>query len=72
MLENLSTCKSPQQMFGAVAKTYYAGKMGIDPKPHLRGVVMPCTAKKFEPPGRDECERSQGRGRGADTGSWGA
>ncbi|MDE5583907.1 MAG: [FeFe] hydrogenase, group A [Ruminococcus sp.] len=53
MTENLSTCKSPQQMFGAVAKTYYAEKMGIDPKNLVVVSIMPCTAKKFET-GRDD------------------
>lgn len=53
MTENLSSCKSPQQMFGAVAKTYYAEKMGIDPKDIVMVSVMPCTAKKFEI-GRDD------------------
>ena len=48
MLGNLSTCKSPQGMFGAVAKTYYAEKLGIDPKNVYVVSVMPCTAKKFE------------------------
>ncbi len=48
MLDNLSTCKSPQQMFGAVIKTWYAEKMGIDPKDLFVVSVMPCTAKKFE------------------------
>lgn len=48
MIDNLSTCKSPQQMFGAVAKTWYAKKMGIDPKDIFVVSVMPCTAKKFE------------------------
>ena len=47
-IPNLSTCKSPQQMFGAVAKTWYAKKMGIDPKDIYVVGVMPCTAKKFE------------------------
>lgn len=47
-LPNLSTCKSPQQMFGAVAKTYYASKMNLDPKNMVVVSVMPCTAKKFE------------------------
>ncbi|MEW6724211.1 MAG: NADH-dependent [FeFe] hydrogenase, group A6 [Bacillota bacterium] len=47
-LDHLSTCKSPQQMFGALAKTYYAQKMGIDPKNIYSVSVMPCTAKKFE------------------------
>ncbi|MGI5838145.1 MAG: NADH-dependent [FeFe] hydrogenase, group A6 [bacterium] len=48
LLEHLSTCKSPQQMFGALAKTYYAEKEGIDPKDIVSVSVMPCTAKKFE------------------------
>jgi NADP-reducing hydrogenase subunit HndD len=48
LLDNLSTCKSPQQMFGALAKTWYADKMGIDPKDIYVVSVMPCTAKKFE------------------------
>ena len=48
MIDNLSSCKSPQQMFGAIAKTYYAEKMGIDPKDIFMVSVMPCTAKKFE------------------------
>lgn len=47
-IPNLSSCKSPQQMFGAVAKTYYAEKMGIDPKKIFSVSVMPCTAKKYE------------------------
>ncbi|MBQ8194454.1 MAG: iron hydrogenase small subunit [Oscillospiraceae bacterium] len=52
-IPNLSSCKSPQQMFGAVVKTYYAEKMGIDPKNIVSVSVMPCTAKKFEL-GRDD------------------
>ncbi len=48
MIDNLSSCKSPQQMFGAVTKTYFAEKMGIDPKKIVCVSVMPCTAKKFE------------------------
>lgn len=48
MLDNLSSCKSPQQMFGAVTKTYFAEKMGIDPAKIVMVSVMPCTAKKFE------------------------
>ena len=48
LLGNLSTCKSPQQMFGAVCKTYYAEKIGVDPKDIVVVSVMPCTAKKFE------------------------
>ena len=53
MLAHLSSCKSPQQMAGAVIKTYYAQKMGIDPKDIVSVSVMPCTAKKFEI-GRDD------------------
>ena len=48
MTENLSTCKSPQQMFGAIMKTYYAEKHGIDPKDIVFVSAIPCTAKKFE------------------------
>lgn len=48
MTENLSSCKSPQQMFGAITKTYYAEKMGLDSKNIVCVSVMPCTAKKFE------------------------
>ncbi|MBR2283029.1 MAG: [Ruminococcus sp.] len=48
LLDHLSSCKSPQQMFGATAKTYYAEKMGIDPKDIVMVSIMPCTAKKFE------------------------
>ena len=48
LIPNLSTCKSPQQMFGATLKTYYAQKMGIDPAKIVSVSVMPCTAKKFE------------------------
>jgi NADH-quinone oxidoreductase subunit G/[NiFe] hydrogenase diaphorase moiety small subunit/NADP-reducing hydrogenase subunit HndD len=47
-LDNLSTCKSPQQMFGALAKTYYAQKRNIDPSKIVSISIMPCTAKKFE------------------------
>ena len=46
--DNLSTCKSPQQMFGAMYKTYYAKKMGIDPADIVFVSAIPCTAKKFE------------------------
>jgi len=48
MLANLSTCKSPQQMFGALAKTFYAQKRNIDPSKIVSVSIMPCTAKKFE------------------------
>ena len=54
LLDNLSTCKSPQQMFGALAKTWYADKMGIYPKDIFVVSVMPCTAKKFEIGREDE------------------
>ena len=47
-LDHLSSCKSPQQMFGGILKTYYAEKMGWDPKDIVSVSVMPCTAKKFE------------------------
>ncbi len=48
MLPHLSTCKSPHQMLGALAKTYFAKKVGVDPKDIVVVSVMPCTAKKFE------------------------
>ncbi|MFH1573958.1 MAG: NADH-dependent [FeFe] hydrogenase, group A6 [Acidobacteriota bacterium] len=48
LLDHLSSCKSPQQMFGALAKTYYAETAGIDPKDIVSVSIMPCTAKKFE------------------------
>lgn len=57
MIDNLSSCKSPQQMFGATVKTYYAEKMGIDPKDIVMVSIMPCTAKKFEI-GRDDQDAS--------------
>ncbi len=53
--ENLSTCKSPQQMFGAMYKTYYAQKMGLDPKDIVFVSAIPCTAKKFEVTRPDQC-----------------
>jgi NADP-reducing hydrogenase subunit HndD len=53
MLANLSTCKSPQQMFGAIAKTYYAAKLGKRPEQIVVVSIMPCTAKKFE------CQRTE-------------
>ena len=58
LLPNLSTCKSPQQMFGALAKTFYAEKRGIDPASIFSVSIMPCTAKKFE------CERPEMRDSG--------
>ncbi|MCE5323974.1 [FeFe] hydrogenase, group A [bacterium] len=53
LLPHVSSCKSPQQMFGALAKTYYAQKMGIDPANIVSVSIMPCVAKKFE------CERPE-------------
>lgn len=58
LLDNLSTCKSPQQMFGAVAKTYYADKINIKAQDMIVVSIMPCTAKKFE------CERPEMRDSG--------
>ena len=52
-LENLSTCKSPHQMFGAVVKSYYAKKLGKKPEDMYVVSIMPCTAKKMEA-ARDE------------------
>ncbi len=58
--DNLSSCKSPQQMFGALYKTFYAQKHGIDPKDIFFVSVIPCTAKKFEV-GRDgQCAAGEG------------
>ncbi len=54
LLPNLSSCKSPQQMFGAIAKTWYAKKKGIDPKDIFVVSIMPCTAKKFETKREDQ------------------
>lgn len=48
LLHNLSTCKSPQQMFGALAKTFYAKKKNLDPSKVVSVSIMPCTAKKYE------------------------
>jgi len=48
LLPHVSTCKSPQQMFGALVKTYYAEKAGIDPATIFSVSLMPCTAKKYE------------------------
>jgi iron-only hydrogenase group A len=47
-LSNLSTCKSPQQMFGALAKTYFAQTRKLDPSKIVSVSIMPCTAKKYE------------------------
>lgn len=48
LLPHVSTCKSPQQMFGALAKTYFAEKVGKKPEEIFVVSIMPCTAKKFE------------------------
>ena len=56
-LENVSTCKSPQQMMGALIKTYYAAKTNLHPENIYSVSVMPCTAKKFEA-GRPEMQAS--------------
>ncbi|MCX6840964.1 MAG: [FeFe] hydrogenase, group A, partial [candidate division WOR-3 bacterium] len=48
MMPNLSTCKSPQQMMGAIVKTFYAEREKLDPKKIVSVSIMPCTAKKFE------------------------
>ena len=55
-IPNLSTCKSPQQMMGAIIKTYFAEREGIDPEKIFTVSIMPCTAKKFEA-GRPEMMR---------------
>jgi iron-only hydrogenase group A len=57
LLPNVSTCKSPQQMFGALVKTYYAKKKNINPENMVSVSIMPCTAKKFEA-GRPEMRDS--------------
>ncbi len=59
-IPNLSSCKSPQQMFGAITKTYYAQKMGIDPKDIFVVGIMPCTAKKFEVAREDQQAAGKG------------
>ena len=56
-LPNLSTCKSPQQMFGACVKTWWAKRNNLDPKDIVSVSIMPCTAKKFEV-GRDEMKEN--------------
>jgi len=56
-MENLSSCKSPQQMLGAVIKSYFAEREGIDPSKIFSVSIMPCTAKKFEA-GRPEMGRN--------------
>ena len=56
LLDHLSTAKSPQQMFGAIAKTYYPEKAGIDPAKIVSVSVMPCTAKKAEAARPEMCD----------------
>jgi len=53
-VDNFSTAKSPQQMLGVLAKTYYSEQMGIDPAKHYQVSIMPCTAKKYELERTDE------------------
>ena len=48
LLGHLSSCKSPHEMFGAILKSYYAEKIGVDPKDMFVVSIMPCTAKKYE------------------------
>ncbi len=57
LIPNLSTCKSPQQMLGAVVKTFLAERLGVDPARIYSVAIMPCTAKKFEA-GREEMGRN--------------
>ena len=58
--DNLSSCKSPQQMFGALYKTYYAEKHDLDPKDIVFVSVIPCTAKKFEVRRPGQCAAGEG------------
>ncbi len=53
LMENVSTCKSPQQMMGALVKTYFAQKIGVEAKDIVMASIMPCTAKKYE------CQRDE-------------
>lgn len=55
LLDHLSTCKSPHEMFGAILKNYYAEKIGVDPKDMFVVSIMPCSCKKYEK-GRPEME----------------
>lgn len=57
-IDNFSTAKSPQQMLGVMAKTYYSEKLGIDPAKHFQVSIMPCTAKKYELERTDEMRAS--------------
>ncbi len=66
LLPHLSSCKSPQQMFGTIAKTFWAQKTGVDPSKLVVVSIMPCTAKKFEakrPEMRDAWEWWKEKGR---------
>lgn len=56
LLPNVSSCKSPQQMFGALAKTYLTGKEGLDPSKVISVSIMPCTAKKYEKDRPEMCD----------------
>ncbi len=56
LIPNISSCKSPQQMFGAVAKTYFAQEAGVDPAKMKVVSIMPCTAKKFEAERPEMCD----------------
>ena len=58
-VDHLSTCKSPHEMFGAILKTYYAKKIGVDPKDMFVVSIMPCSCKKFEK-NRPEMEEEGG------------
>ena len=60
LLPHVSTCKSPQQMTGALIKTWFAKKNNIDPKKIVSVSVMPCTAKKFEVQRDDESAAGKG------------
>ena len=51
-IDNVSTCKSPQQMFGVLAKTYYAERKGLKPENIVTVSIMPCTAKNLKQTGR--------------------
>ena len=57
-IDNFSTAKSPQQMMGVLAKTYYAQKLGIDPARMVMVSIMPCTAKKYELSRTEEMQAS--------------
>ena len=59
LLPHLSSCKSPHEMFGAILKTYYAEKIGVDPKDMFVVSIMPCTAKKYEKT-RDQLKNEEG------------